>query len=314
MPDPSDPELDALDPAGSPARLLVEAQLAEPGATWTMGARGGHRAECGRTPGEPVSRGPNSAVTASGGVRIVLPDDTTAIAYECPDPTDPLRWEHGVAFCLPAARASTADRRTVTELGPDSEALRPQDTGALLFDLGRGGAAAEVLLRTADPDALAALRVAVGSVAPDHLENALAGPRVHHVVRTAVGRVELFGLRRRRPPTVPRSAPVPDGLVPCALLRPPHPAADPSGRPAPFDHERHTAFQALLVAHGDPVLGVLKADVVDAVRSGHGPGPDPLPIDGPAARATIAVTVRQLAITDGTSAALTAWRSRHGAG
>jgi len=97
------------------------------------------------------------------------------------------------------------------------------------------------------------------------------------------------------------------------MLRPPHPATDRTGHPKPFDHDRHLAFQALLVEHGDPLLGALKANVITAVRSGRGLG-DALVTDEPASRATVAVTVRQLAMTDGTSGALTAWRSRYGTG
>lgn len=308
------PGPDTEDPADSPARLLAEAQLAAADATWTVGD-GAAGAAFGHTLAEPVSRGPQSAVTASGGIRVSLPDAAVAIAYETPDTTDPLRWRHSIAFCLPEPQARRTVRTVLTELGPDPDALRPEDTDAVLFDIGRGGPSTEMLVRTADPATLDLLRGAAGEpVADGALADLLARADVHRVVRTAVARIEVYGARRRRvvrahPPT----APIPDGWVPAVTLCPAHPAMDPLGRPRPFDPERHEAFQALLVEHGDPLLGVLKSDVVAAVRSGRGPE-NALVGNDPAGRATVAVAIRQLAVMDGTSGALAAWRSRFGNG
>lgn len=314
-----EPDPDTADPADSPARRLVEAQLADPDATWTMGPSG-IAVRFGRHPDEPVSRGPGSAVTARGGIRLVLPDDVVAIAYETPSAVDPLRWDHAVAFCLPAGDAGQAGPNTVTEMGPDAAALRPEDTTAVLFDLGVAGTFADLLVRTGDPSATAALRAAAGSTladAADALTPVLTSTAVQRVARTAAGRVESATPLRtplaelRAGPALPPTAPVPDGWVPCLALSPAHPAVDRSGRPTPFDAEKHAAFQRLLVEHGDPVLGVLKAEVVRCVRANRGPE-DALVVDDPAGRAAVAVAVRQLALTDGTSGTLTAWRSRFG--
>lgn len=305
-----EPGPDTEDPANSAARVLAEEQLADPEATWTMGFGG----RFARRPDEPVSRGPGSAVTDRGGIRLTLPDGVAAIAYETPSAADPLRWDHAVAFCLPTDEAGQAGRAGVTELGPDFAALRPKDTADILFDLGIGGPFAEVCRRTSDPAALAALRAAVHGGELD-LESPMPG--VHRVLRTAGGRIETTApsptMVGSTAPTLPASAPVPAGWVPCVVLHPAHPAMDRTGRPLPFDQERHRAFQTLLDIHGDPVLGVLKAEVVDAVRAGRAPG-KALSVDGPAARATVAVTIRQLALTDGTSGTWAAWRSRYGGG
>ena len=318
-PDPAESTREASDPSTSPARRLVEAQLADPDATWTMGPTGAS-VRFGRHPDEPVSRGPGSAVTDRAGIRILLPDEAVAIAYETPSDVDPLRWDHAVAFCLPAQAAGRADRHTITELGPDAGALRPRDTAAVLFDLGVAGPAAELLVRTADPSALAALRAAAGSALPDALGTlapVLTSDVVSRVVRTVAGRIES-GTPLRGPltdlragPSLPPTAPVPDGWVPCAVLVPAHPAMDRNGRPTPFDRDRHAAFQALLTTHGDPVLGVLKAEVMGRVRANRGPE-DALVLDDAAGRAAVAVAVRQLALTDGTSGTWVAWRSRFG--
>jgi len=56
-----------------------------------------------------------------------------------------------------------------------------------LFDLGRGGPTAELLVRTADRTAIAALRAAAGAPADDTIADLLDGPGVHRVVRSAAG-------------------------------------------------------------------------------------------------------------------------------
>ncbi len=317
-PDPWTPGT-ANNPYTSPARRLAEAQLADPDATWTMGPAGA-AVRFGRHPDEPVVRGPGVAVTDRGGIRIVLPDEAVAIAYETPSSVDPLRWDHAVAFCLPAQAAGRAARDVIGELGPDTGALRPADATAVLFDLGVAGDFAELAVRTSDPSALAALRAACGSTAADAadaLNPVLTSDAVARVARTVAGRIES-STPLRTPltgpatgPTLPPTAPVPDGWVPCAVLVPAHPAMDRSGRPTAFDHEKHKAFQSLLATHGDPVLGVLKADVIHRVRAGLGPE-DSWLADHPGGPSAVAIAVRQLALTDGTSGTLTTWRSRFG--
>ncbi|WP_300019036.1 hypothetical protein [Pseudonocardia sp.] len=320
------------DPALSPVRVLLEEHLALPSTTWSSGGPGAV-ARFARGADEPAQRGPNSVVTARGGLRVVLPDDTISVAYETPSDRDPMRWHHGVAFCVPDEAARRSGRRTVTELGPDDGALRPPDLSGVLFDLGLGLPTVDVLVRTADPDTLAVLRAACGS--DPHAEGVLerltaggrradggspgpAAPQI--VVLTAAGRMEIaaagagtrLSLRPARIGAAHSPAlPVPDGWTPVLRLHPAHPAAEPDGRPVPFDPERDAAFAAVRSEHGDPVLGVVVADVVDAVRAMRGPETLRL-ADDPATRAVVAVTLRRLAFTDGTSGTLAAWRGQYG--
>ncbi len=308
------------DPALSPGRVLLEEHLALASSTWSAGAPG-VMARFARTADEPAQRGPNSVVTAHGGLRVVLPDEAITVAYEVPSVRDPLRWHHGVAFCVPDAVARRSGRRVVTELGPDTEALRPQDLAGVLFDLGLGLPAVDVMVRTADPDVQAVLRAARG--ADPHVDGVLArltATAPHIVLGTAAGRLEITapgaGTRMRvrpdrfgAPPVL--AVPVPDGWTPVLRLHPAHPAAEPDGRPVPFDPERDAAFLTLRGEHGDPVLGVVAADVVDAVRAMRGPESLPLARDA-ATRAVVAVTLRRLAFTDGTSGTLAAWRGQYG--
>ncbi|NMI00244.1 hypothetical protein HF526_23460 [Pseudonocardia sp. K10HN5] len=302
--------------------------LADATAGWSMGTIGAI-AEFVRAPDEPASRGPNSVVTARGGIRLVLPDDVEAVAYETPAGPGS-HWNHAVAFCLSAATARRETRTVLTELGPDTGALRPQDLPGVLFDLGLGTPTVDACVRTTDPELLAALRAAAGRpLFETGAPAALARHSPHRVFLTACGRVEVFTpipapngrspdgphthllphlLRAGR--THPATAPIPDGLVPCAHLHPAHPAVDGAGRPVPFDHRRHAAFQRLLATFGDPVQGAIKAAAVAAVRAGEGPDGALVPSDPPG-RAALTVALRQLAHTDGPSPALGAWRRRH---
>jgi hypothetical protein len=307
------------DPSLRPARLLVEEHLTLADSTWAAGIP---RAQAGfaRAADERAQRGPNSVLTARGGLRVELPDDAVAIAYEAPARRDPLRWHQAVAFCVPDATARRAGRTVVTELGPDVEALRPADTGAVLIDLGLGVPTADVCVRTRDPDVLAALRAIAGRSLADAGLAALPG-LPHVVVVTAAGRIEVHtnGTPGTGPHVrlragsehIPQAAhlPLPAGFTSVLRLRPAHPAAAPDGRPLPFDNDRHVAFQALLAEFGDPLLGVAQGDAVAAVRSMR--EPTELPRDA-AARCAVAVALRRLAVTDGTSGTLAAWRGRYG--
>lgn len=307
------------DPALRPARLLVEEHLTLTDSTWVAGIP---RAQAGfaRLAGEPAQRGPNSVLTARGGLRVELPDDAVAIAYEAPARRDPLRWHQAVAFCVPDATARRACRTVVTELGPDIDALRPADTGAVLIDLGLGVPTADVYVRTHDQEVLAALRAIAGRSLADAGLAALPG-LPHIVVETAACRIEVYTNAtsgtgphvRLRPGSqdVPQTAhlPLPAGFTSVLGLRPAHPASAPDGTPIPFDQDRHIAFQALLAEFGDPLLGVAQADAVAAVRSLQEPHGLP---QNAAARCAVAVALRRLAVTDGTSGTLTAWRGRYG--
>ena len=57
-------------------------------------------------------------------------------------------WSQRVAFCLPEAESAMSRRAALTELGPDNEALRAQDRGAVLFDLGLGVLQVDCCIRT----------------------------------------------------------------------------------------------------------------------------------------------------------------------
>jgi hypothetical protein len=166
-------------------------------------------------------------------------------------------------------------RTVVTEIGPDRRALRPEDRDAILFDLGLGGATAEICVRSADPGTIGLLRESHGrrlfectsllSRLPE-----LSPPRVFV---SRLGRIEVYqpipaptGKSPDGPHThvLPRllargrshaaTVPIPGGWVAGMTLYPPHPLRMGSGKPIAFDAARHAAFQALMDRYGAPAL------------------------------------------------------------
>ncbi|GAY12183.1 hypothetical protein [Pseudonocardia sp. N23] len=306
---------------------LVESQLADAGATWTVGV-GGALAEFGRRPAEPVARGPRCVVTARGGVRLDLPDGVEVVAYETPAGPGQ-RWNHAISFCLPPDAAQRASRHVVTRVGPDDAAIRPRDRAAILYDLGLDIPTVDVLVRTADPVLREALDKVCGEPLDSETVTSVIRRSPHRVFESACGRVEVFAriaqpgtdtpdgphthvrpelLRPER--THPGAAPIGPGLVTCMTLHPAHPVTDANGHAVDFDEARHAAFQRILDVFGDPVAGAHKAMTIAAVREGVGPDLTMLPRD-PASRAAVAVTLRQLFHTDGPSPTLDVWRARH---
>ena len=309
---------------------VLQQYAADPAASWGLGTFGAV-AEFHRTAEEPVHidtrDGILQVVTQRGALRLSATEELRAFAYELPGGAAG-SWHHAVALCLPAAQTPMHRREILTECGPDQDALRAEDRTAVLFDMGFGTAHVDVCVRTADPQALAALRTAVG-LAPLAPGNPLM-PRMpqlspHRVFICRFGRIEVYqripgpgeeppiGPHTHVLPTLLRhqrshaaTVPIPEGWVPCVHFYPASPLVDALGKPRPFDRTAYEAFQELLRDFGDPALRGLKAQVNDAVRLGQEPEGFTLPASR-AERATVRVALRQLTYTDGATPLLLAW-------
>src|SRR5437588_7907402 len=141
---------------------LIVDQLADPHAQWSLGTFGAI-AEFAREPDEPAGivreETSISVVTRRGGIRLVARPNLRPIAFET---ITTQAWSQRVAFCLPVAEAAMNRRTVLTELGPDAEALRPQDRDAARFDLGLDTAQVDCCVRTADAEIIAELRAHAG--------------------------------------------------------------------------------------------------------------------------------------------------------
>lgn len=280
----------AMDQQERDVRALIDANLDDPTATWSLGTFGA-LAEFRRGADEVASR-----VSAAGlgivtrrGAIVIDSAGLLPVAYETAFGRD---WSHAVALCLPTACCAMAQRVVLTEIGPDQGAIHTADREASLFDLGLGLLQVDACLRTADPVVLALLRSACG-LGPFDPANPIV-PRLAELPLTQVflarpGRIEVYPnagadaegppgprtfmasqvLRARR--THAATAPIPNGLVPCAYLHPPHPFRDGSGRRTPCRVARHDAFQRLYARWGDPGHIALKARILAGAVSSSGP-------------------------------------------
>jgi hypothetical protein len=308
-------------------KLLTE-QIMDPETQWSLGTFGGI-AEFSRDPGEAVhlvtSEMGVAAVTARGGIGITWRDDIRPLASES---ITKQSWSHRVALCLPDTVCAMHRRSVLTELGPDTDALRAEDRGGVLFDLGLDALQADLCIRLSDSDVVSRLRQYVGRSVFDPGSPAMgiilaASP--HRVFVSRVGRVEVYQsippatgkspdgphthvlpklLKSKR--THPATEPVPDGWIPCAHFYPAHPAKDAMGDPRPFDHARHAAFQRLLEEIGLPQAFAVKQQVAAAVVNEEAPFSVQMALDR-VARTNVRVALRQFKALGHRSLALPDW-------
>ena len=311
---------------------LIADQLADPEAQWSLGTFGAI-AEFMRDADEPaevVREEPVAAVvTPRGGIRLEVRPGLRPIAFET---ITTQSWSQRVAFCLPERESTTSRRTVLTELGPDAQALRAQDRGGVLFDLGLGLLQVDCCIRTSDAALTDGLRAHAGRSLFEHGNLAMGlilRHSPHRVFVTRAGRAEVYqaipapgGTAPEGPHThvLPKllahgrthaaTEPIPKGWVSCAHLYPAHPLRDGYGRAQPFDGGRYAAFQRLLSRHGDAEHLQLKRNVIKALNAGAGPEAIAMPSDR-FAQASIRVALRQLKASSGTLPALTAWFAAH---
>jgi hypothetical protein len=312
---------------------LIGDYLADPLASWSIGTFGA-LAEFMRDVDEPVELVTSTAAvtaavsTARGAIRVVASPQLRPVAFERPVGTD-THWAHSVALCLPEAASLMSRRTVVTELGPDSEAVRAQDRGGLLFDLGLGAPHVDACVRTQDAQTIACLRAAEGSRLLDPgmgVAAELVRLQPHRVFISRAGRIEVFTLippPHGKTPEGPHthllpvllasrrthahSDPIPPGWLPAAYLVPAHPLADLLDRQIPFDRVRYDRFQALLRRYGDSTAVAAKREIIRAVLDGEPPSGHPLALHGTTRRAT-SLALRQLAYLNPDPVLLQRWR------
>lgn len=313
---------------------LICEQLADPESQWSLGTFGAI-AEFMRDADEPVAMDTTelgmTVVTPRGGIRLLALPGLRPFAFETITTSS---WSQRVAFCLPQADSVMAQRTVLTELGSDQQALRAQDHGAVLFDLGLGAHQVDCCIRVADPELLSGLRALAGRPLFEAGNPAMGlilrhGP--HRVFITRAGRAEVYQpiprqgeLSPEGPHThvLPRllargrthaaTEPIPKGWVSCVHLYPPHPLRDGYGRPLPFDQTRFATFQRMLSRHGDVAHVRLKRNVAKALNAGAGPAAIAMP-DDRFAQASVRIALRQIKASEGTSPELSAWFAVHDA-
>ena len=278
-----------------------------------------------------IDAGGIAAHTDRGGIRIDPIPELRPIAYEMTS-RDPEAWQHGVALCLREDDCEMNGRTVVTELGPDDDALRPQDRSAILFDLGLDQLQIDVCVRSSDPDTIAALRASEGRPFLAHgntLFFDMAKLSPHRVFLCRFGRVEVYQpipLPDGKSPDGPHThvlpkllahkrthaanLPISAGWIPCMTLFPPNPVRDEFGRLKEFDAASYAEFQALWGQFGDAGLVALKEAVKSAVIAGKETLPEINLADLREGRATIRVALRQLGHVHRTLPAVAALKAK----
>ena len=312
---------------------ILRAHLADCASSWSIGGHGAI-AEFHWLPGEAPgpSAGDLAAASPGGAIALALRDDAVPFAYQRLS-RHPDRWLQGVTLCLPWRRARRAGRRVLTELGPDHGAVRAEDRGAVLFDLGLGLPHVDACVRSRDPALLGALRAALGRslLAPGNpAMAAIQAASPHRVFVSALGRVEVYqriGRADAHPPTpegphthvLPRllkagpprdaGADAPAHHRACVSLYPAHPLVDRLGRRKAFDAAARDAFAELLQRWGDPRHVAEKRRAARAMADGLAAGRYRPPAD-PRGRRALRIAIREHAQAGGDPATVEDWRRR----
>lgn len=242
----------------------------DPANGWSIGSFGAI-GEFVRDPDEPVEirRATDriELVTPRGALRIAPTGALVPIGWDTLS-GDGESWGHALAFCCPCPQGGA---RGVRALGPDGQALRPEDRGHRLFDLGVGCGAIVMAVRTADAGLTAALDAAEGAAllaCPAAMGEVLRA-QPHRVLLSPAGRIEVYqpippadGASPAGPHTHllpkliakdrPHSAntPIPAGLQSALSLHPPSPWRTAAGERHPFRPDIDAAFAPLLKDHG----------------------------------------------------------------
>lgn len=273
---------------------------------WSMGTFGAI-AEFHQDEGEPLTVQNADALewaSLRGGVRMhaAMLGEVRPVAYETISPRAH-RWSLGVALCLPEALARRSQRTVLTELGPDYEAVREEDRGAILFDMGLGLPQSDFCIRTDNPELLDILRAAAGkslfepgNAAMDHVLSA----HPHRVCVTNIGRVEVFqkiggpdtgGVSPLGPHThvLPQllkggrthsaNVPIPDGFMPCGHVHPGNAIVGPLGNERVFDETLLDASDAILQRFGLPHVLAMRATLETALQAAQHPAEFPEPAE-----------------------------------
>ncbi|MEM7731316.1 MAG: hypothetical protein AAF280_00850 [Pseudomonadota bacterium] len=303
-------------------KSILRDGLNDPDAGWNMGSLGAI-AEFHHVRGDPAA--PQARVlqqgTTRGAIRIDTLRGVRPVAYEGVSAKSH-RWMQAVALCLPEDEARMGGRDVLTELGADDGAIREEDRGAVLFDMGLGQPQLDFCIRISDPALLEVLRAQEGRSlleAGNPAMGAILKAHPHRIAITRLGRVEVYQMiggpdTGGRSPEGPHthvlpqflrvkrthaaSTPIPKGWSPCCSFHPKHPVIGRMGEDKDFDAGAFEAFQSLLGAWGPEQYVAQKQDVWAAMTKAVQPEAWAQPEDQ-TARAGLRNAIRQ-------------WRRQHG--
>ncbi|MFT4561525.1 MAG: hypothetical protein ACI9BW_001266 [Gammaproteobacteria bacterium] len=305
---------------------LLQTYLEDTDSSFSIGAFGAV-AEFFRTPTERLASNadPLTRVTTRGGIRTRLHRDAKVLAYEMLS-THCKRWLHGVALCLPDCSARGAERTVITELGPDQNAIREQEAGHLLFDMGLALANTDFCVRSNEPAVIAALRKVCGSPLlgrDSKIMNLIIEASPHRVVSSSLGRIEVYQtIDRHQTPDGPHThvlpkllragrthdakIPIVNNYLPCLNLYPPSPLTANSDGSYGYQHNRHLAFQSLLDKWGSAQYVEQKREVIASLQRNTDPSTFTFPSNR-IRRSAVRIGLRQAAFDKSTMEQAQKW-------
>ncbi|MFQ5935623.1 MAG: hypothetical protein ACE5LB_04365 [Acidiferrobacterales bacterium] len=313
---------------------LLRKYLDDPEASWSIGSFGAI-AEYRWVGGEmPVVKNLDSLTVASerGALQIRLPEGVQPLAYENVSSFRE-RWLHGMFFCLRNDLAAMSQRCTLTEIGPDKNAVLPEHRAHILFDLSLGIPHVDTYVRSGDPAFVAQLREYCGRsilVSGNPAMAAIKAHSPHRVFVSQLGRVEVYqhiGSTARNIPTPigphthvspkflnsgrthPATIPVPEQMLPCLSLYPPNPLMSIEGEDKPFDRAQLDDFARLLSRWGNRDFVSEKNRAACGLDACVEPG-DYVAPPTRLGRLALRVTLRQRACVDNAGDLIERWRLR----
>lgn len=238
---------------------LLSKHLQNPQTSWSMGSYGAV-AEFFQESGEATESGRSGdliRITPRGGIRIERREDVAFCAFENTGHDGETTQQH-IALCLPVESSRMSVNDVLTEIGPDTEAVKEDDRDAVLFDLGvssigSGCFQLDFCVRTDNPDLIGFCRQHCGSSIFEHRSPVfprLLDAQPHRVVITRLGRIEVYQAIGRehtdnKTPEGPHThllpellrlnrthsanTPIKDGWAPCAFLYPDSPVLADAG-------------------------------------------------------------------------------------
>jgi hypothetical protein len=274
-----------------PVASLLADFARDPANGWSIGSFGAI-GEFVRDADEPAKivegEGGLRIITARGAMRIAPECDLAPIAWDSLS-ADGESWGHALAFCV--AQPATANR-TIADLGFDTDAIREEDRGGRLFDLGVGTGAVRMGLRTSDRALIDAMVAAGGEALlsrPDLMPDVLRA-QPHRVLLSPAGRIEVFqpippadgtspiGPHTHLLPKLiakdrPHSAnvPIPDELQSALSVHPRSPWRTTPGERHPYVAAVDAAFAPLLARYGLAGDAEVEARLIAMIGAGAAP-------------------------------------------
>lgn len=171
--------------------------------TWVTGVPGAFAEfPCAAGRDLSIARTEQEIVAGSedGSFRLTLHDKTRAFEFGQGGP---------VVLGLPKARGTLGASRAFRNLGEDLSAVRGDERGHALFDMGLGRTASRFCFRSGDPDLIGKLTALDGQSWPDVMRQegmAILSAHPHRVVESKLARIEAYG------PIPPPGGEAPDGV------------------------------------------------------------------------------------------------------